>query len=51
VLGATPGERNEPAQLRIALEAIAEIKGLREEQVVEAVVANTRRLLGRVGER
>jgi TatD DNase family protein len=51
VLGATPGERNEPAQVRIALQAIAEIKGLREEQVVEAVVANTRRLFGRVGDR
>jgi len=44
VLGAVPGERNEPAELRVPLQAIAEIKGLTEDEVVEAVAANARRL-------
>jgi TatD DNase family protein len=48
VLGATPGERNEPAQLRVALSAIAEIKGRREADVTEAVRTNTQRLFGPV---
>jgi TatD DNase family protein len=46
VLGAVPGERNEPAQLRVALKAIAELKGLTEDEVVAAVTANTGRLYG-----
>ena len=40
VLGAVPGERNEPANLIIALKAVAEIKGLGEEAVREAVLLN-----------
>jgi TatD DNase family protein len=46
VLGATPGERNEPAQVRVPLKAIAEIKGVSEDEVAETVAANTRRLYG-----
>lgn len=46
VLGPAPDERNEPANVRVSLRAIAEIKGIAEEAVVEAVRANTRRFLG-----
>ena len=46
VLSAVPGERNEPAQVRVCLRAIAELKQVPEEQVAEAVTENTRRLLG-----
>jgi TatD DNase family protein len=50
VLGAVPGERNEPAHVRVALKAIAELKGLSEAQVAAAVAQNTHHLLrGRVG--
>jgi TatD DNase family protein len=45
-LGPQPGERNEPANLRIALRAVAEIKEVAEEAVAEAVRENTRRLFG-----
>ncbi|HSF17599.1 MAG TPA: TatD family hydrolase [Vicinamibacteria bacterium] len=46
VLGPVPGERNEPANLVISLRAIAEIKGIHEEEVRSAVVGNTRQLWG-----
>jgi TatD DNase family protein len=46
VLGPTPQERNEPCNALIALRAIAEIKGLGEEAVAEAVVENSYRLYG-----
>jgi TatD DNase family protein len=46
VLGPEPGKRNEPANLPIALRAIAEIKGVSEDEVREAVTDNTRRLYG-----
>jgi TatD DNase family protein len=46
VLSATPGERNEPAQVRVSLRTIAELKELPEEQVAEAVAGNTQRLYG-----
>jgi TatD DNase family protein len=46
VLGPEPGVRNEPATLSRALQAIAEIKSLPEQAVVEAVAANTMRLYG-----
>ncbi len=45
-LGAVPGERNEPASLPIALDAVAEIKGASREEVAEAAAANARRLFG-----
>jgi TatD DNase family protein len=46
VLGAVPGERNEPASVRIALTAVAERKGLTEEQVAESIAENVHRLYG-----
>jgi TatD DNase family protein len=46
VLGAVPGERNEPANLVQSLRAIAELKGVAEEAVAQAVAENTRRLYG-----
>jgi TatD DNase family protein len=50
VLGPDPRERNEPANLPLAVKAIAEIKEIPDPQVVEAVAANTVRLYGpRVG--
>jgi len=46
VLGPDPAVRNEPANLPLALQAIAEIKSLPEQAVVEALAANTTRLYG-----
>ncbi len=46
VLGPEPGMRNEPANLHAAIHAIAEIKGLNDTAIIEAVVANTRKLYG-----
>ncbi len=44
VLGADPDSRNEPTNITIALDAIAEIKGEPREAVREAVTANTLKL-------
>ncbi len=46
VLGPDPEERNEPANLRLALSAVAELKDMTEEAVAEAVVENQSRLFG-----
>jgi TatD DNase family protein len=46
VLGPDPQVRNEPANLTIAIAAIAEIKQVPNEQVVASVVRNTRVLYG-----
>jgi TatD DNase family protein len=46
VLGPTPDERNEPANVRISINAISEIKGIPEAEVIEAVTENTRMLYG-----
>ena len=46
VLGPEAAERNEPANALISVEAIAEIKGIRREEVVEAAENNTRSLFG-----
>jgi len=46
VLGPNAGERNEPANAMISLRAIAEIKELPEDAVMEAVLENTQRLYG-----
>ena len=46
VLGPDPLVRNEPANLTVAIDAIAEIKNLRPADVTAAVAANTRRLYG-----
>ncbi|RPJ14070.1 MAG: TatD family deoxyribonuclease [Deltaproteobacteria bacterium] len=46
VLGPEPGVRNEPANLPLAIRAIAEIKSLPEQSVAEAVSENTAHLYG-----
>ena len=46
VLGPTPDERNEPANVRISINAIADIKGIPQSEVIEAVTENTRKLYG-----
>jgi TatD DNase family protein len=46
VLGPTAQERNEPANAVLSIKAIAEIKGVSEAEVIEAVRENTRRLYG-----
>lgn len=48
VLGAEPGLRNEPANLMIAVSAIAQLKQVSEEEVLLAVRENTRRLYGNI---
>jgi TatD DNase family protein len=47
VLGPVPGERNEPANATVVIEAIAEIKGISRREVAVAVSHNTVRLYGR----
>jgi TatD DNase family protein len=44
VLGPTREERNEPANVCISARAIAEIKGLSEQEVREATSENARRV-------
>lgn len=46
VLGPEPAVRNEPANLPLAIRAIAEIKAIHEQAVAEAVCENTARLYG-----
>lgn len=46
VLGADPAARNEPANVRIALAAIAEIKGISLPEAARATTAAARRVLG-----
>jgi TatD DNase family protein len=46
VLGPARDVRNEPASATIALDAVAEIKTVSREKIVEAVEENTRRLYG-----
>jgi TatD DNase family protein len=46
VLGADPDERNEPANIRQSVKAIAELKDVSEEDVISAVSENTERLYG-----
>ena len=46
VLGPDPGERNEPANLMRALDAICEIKEVTRQEAAEALAENTRQLYG-----
>lgn len=46
VLGPAPGERNEPANLLVALRAVAELKEVGERELAETLSRNTRELLG-----
>jgi TatD DNase family protein len=47
VLGPSPEERNEPANIRHCVKAIAALKGISEEAVIAAVSENTQRLYGK----
>ncbi len=46
VLGPDPQKRNEPANARVSVRAIAEIKGLTMEEAAEVISVNTKRLYG-----
>ena len=46
VLGPTPGDRNEPANVKIVVDTIAEIKSVTRDQVIEEAFQNTCRLYG-----
>jgi TatD DNase family protein len=46
VLGPEPGVRNEPANVTISVSAIASLKELSEDEVIESVEENQRRLFG-----
>jgi TatD DNase family protein len=46
VLGPDPQQRNEPANSILAIDAIADLKNVHREAVVEAAMENTRRLYG-----
>ena len=46
VLGPEPNERNEPANIKVSIKTIAEIKNVSEEEVMEAVITNTAKLYG-----
>lgn len=46
VLGPAPQERNEPANASVALQMIAELRGITVDEAAEAIAENTRRLYG-----
>jgi len=46
VLGPSPDKRNEPVNAVVSLNAIAEIKNISKDEVMETVIDNTRRLFG-----
>ncbi len=46
VLGPMPQERNQPANALLVVKTIAELKGIREDRVIEAISENTLRLYG-----
>jgi len=46
VLGPDPHQRNEPANITLAIRAVAELKSTTEDEVLTAVSENTRRLYG-----
>lgn len=48
VLGPDPKERNEPANITVAIKAIAELKNVSEDEVIESVAENTRSLYGNI---
>jgi TatD DNase family protein len=51
VLSPVPGERNEPANVRVSLRSIAELKELDEQEVAEVVAQNAERLYGPINVR
>ena len=51
VLGPEKGQRNEPANVRIACEAVADLKGIAFEEAAEATTENAKRLFPKAFER
>ncbi|HUJ76662.1 MAG TPA: TatD family hydrolase, partial [bacterium] len=49
VLGPQPGQRNEPANLALCVQALAAIKQVPEDQVRQSTERTTRRLFGLAG--
>jgi Tat protein secretion system quality control protein TatD with DNase activity len=49
VLGPLPKERNEPANALIVVDAIAQLKNVAREEVMETVFRNTQSLFGELG--
>jgi TatD DNase family protein len=50
VLGPEPQQRNEPGNITVSLEAIADLKGVAKEEVTEIICENTRRLYGNIAD-
>jgi len=48
VLGPEPNTRNEPANVAVSIQAIAELKNVQPAEVIQAVTKNTQRLYGNV---
>ena len=48
VLGPERQKRNEPANVIVSIQAIAELKNVGQREVIEAVAENTRRLYGKI---
>ncbi len=48
VLGPDPDKRNEPANITVSIKAIAELKNIREGEVIEAVAENAKLLYGNI---
>jgi len=48
VLGPSPNERNEPANISLSIKAIAELKDISEAEVIAAVSDNTEKLYGKL---
>jgi TatD DNase family protein len=48
VLGPLPNARNEPANIKVALKAVADLKGISEADAAAAIRENTLRLYGTV---
>jgi TatD DNase family protein len=49
VLGPVPGERNEPSNITLSLQAVSEIKNLKKTEIIETIYYNTSRLYGTFG--
>jgi TatD DNase family protein len=48
VLGPNPNQRNEPVNISISIKAIAELKNISEQEVIETVSENTQKLYGNI---
>ena len=48
VLGPNPNRRNEPVNISISIKAIAELKNISEQEVIETVSDNTQKLYGNI---